>query len=386
MHVLVLPSFYHTLDRPHAGTFFRDWAWALRRTGVKVGVAYAEARSLRRIGVRTLRETHFQVSVGEEDALPMVRLRAWNPFAQTSVGGLVWAGLSQRAIDAYLSHFGRPDLFAAQGALWAGEAARRAGRRLGVPYSVTEINTRFGTGDVKGWDARLSRRIFEGASAVVAISWNLQRRLAELSQSCRVEVVPCTVDDGYWTMPPGGRGAQGFTFYAQAHLVPRKGFDLLIRAFAASFKNEQGVRLVIGGDGRIRGALEALATSLEVAPQVCFLGALARDEVRRAMWEADCFVLPSLAENFGVVLIESLATGLPVIATRCGGPEDIVNAGVGILIEPGDEQALARAMIEARRGLGLDPERLRAYAASRYGYASVGGQLRDVYQRALSAS
>src|SRR5688572_14030174 len=91
LHVLMLPSFYLTRQRPYNGTFFRDWAYALQRAGVRTGVAYAEARSLRGLSVGAMRESHFQLTAGVEDGLPTVRLHGWNTLAQWTPGGLLWA-------------------------------------------------------------------------------------------------------------------------------------------------------------------------------------------------------------------------------------------------------------------------------------------------------
>jgi glycosyltransferase involved in cell wall biosynthesis len=187
-------------------------------------------------------------------------------------------------------------------------------------------------------------------------------------------------------MPPQPRVSAPFTFYAQAHLTPRKGFDLLIRAFATRFRGDRTCRLVIGGGGAIRADLEALAASTGVQSQVTFLGAIPRDVVRDSMWAANCFVLPSHAENFGVVLIEALSTGLPVISTRCGGPEDIITDEVGLLLRPGDEQGLAEALWTMRNRPAYAPEAVRTYAVARFGYAAVGARLRDYYRGVIGRS
>jgi glycosyltransferase involved in cell wall biosynthesis len=120
--------------------------------------------------------------------------------------------------------------------------------------------------------------------------------------------------------------------------------------------------------------------------QVSFLGAIPRDVVRDSMWAANCFVLPSHAENFGVVLIEALSTGLPVISTRCGGPEDIITDEVGLLLRPGDEEGLADALWTMRHRPAHAPEAVRANAISRFGYAAVGARLRDYYRGVLGRS
>lgn len=383
LHVLVLPSFYQTPERPYNGTFFRDWALALQRVGVKTGVAFVEDRGLRTFSMRAWSDTHFQTTVADEHGLPTVRIRGWNTLGQWTAGGLVWARLMQGAIATYIARYGRPDLIAAFSATWAGEAARLA-RRRHIPYVLTEINTAFGTGNISGWQRSASRRVFAEADAVIAISRNLQSRLKPYRRDGAVALVPCTVDDMYWTRPPVLNGHRPFTFYAQAHLTRRKGLDLLISAFARKFSGDTSTRLVLGGGGVIQAELESQAAAAGIRKQVQFLGAIPRDDVRNAMWTADAFVLPSRAENFGVVLIEALATGLPLISTRCGGPEDIVTPDVGLLIERDDEPALADALATIRTtAKSYDGDRLRRVAIERYSYASVGTTLRDFYQATL---
>ena len=121
-----------------------------------------------------------------------------------------------------------------------------------------------------------------------------------------------------------------------------------MRAFAAAFRNgPPRVTLDIGGDGPQRRELESLAHNLGVADRVHFLGSLSQRQVKEALWRSNFFVLPSFVETFGVVFIEAMATGLPVIGTRCGGPDDFILADVGMLIEPGDVENLSQALISA---------------------------------------
>ncbi len=383
LHVLMVPSFYQTPERPYNGTFFRDWALALQRAGARVGVAFVEDRSLRGVSVLSLRDSRFQIIAGDEDGLPTVRMKAWNTLAQWTAGGWVWSRLMERTIRAYIDRYGPPDVLAPQSALWAGEAARIASDHR-VPYVVTEVNTAFGTGRLRPAERRLSQRIFADARGVIAISRNLQRRLTELTGRADVALVPCTVDEEYWTLPPPGlRGRGPFTFYGQAHLTARKGFHLLIQAFADHFRGDDSVRLVIGGEGVVRGDLERHAAASGVGSQVTFLGSLPRDGVRQAMWNADVFVLPSLAENFGVVLIEAMATGLPLISTRCGGPEDVITPDTGWLCEPGDVAGLGAALRSLRGNPPPVAQALRDSAISRFGYGAVGPRLRDFYRAAV---
>ena len=96
------------------------------------------------------------------------------------------------------------------------------------------------------------------------------------------------------------------------------------------------------------------------------------------MWAADTLVLPSTSDTFGVVLVEALATGMPVISTRCGGPEGIVDADSGLLVERDDDEALAEAM--ATMISRSYPEgKLRDRAMRRFSFENVAKQLLGVY-------
>lgn len=106
-----------------------------------------------------------------------------------------------------------------------------------------------------------------------------------------------------------------------------------------------GVRVLIAGDGPLRGQLEALAARLGISRQVLFVGA--RDDIYDLIAAMDIFVLPSLSEGVPMALLEAMALGTPVVATAVGGvPEIVTNRANGLLVPPRDECALADACLE----------------------------------------
>lgn len=379
MRVLLLPSWYATPERPTLGTFFRDQAAALSRHGVDVAVAFVEPRSLRRLRFRALAESHFQVSETLEDGVPTLRLHGWNPLAQTAVGGLVWARLTARLAGRYVRLHGRPDLIHAHGALWAGHAAVLAARRHGVPFVVTEHSSAFAGASLGRMSGSRARGVFRAARCTIAVSEALGRHLRRYGAN--PVVVPNTIDPAYWTAPAAPRAEAPFEFCCIANLIPGKGIDVLLRAFAAAFPDEAGVRLRIGGGGPLRGELDALSRRLGIAARVELLGPLSREAVREAMWRARALVHPSLGETFGVVLVEAMATGLPVVATRCGGPEEIVGDDDGLLVAPGDSEALAAAL-RAVRGRPFDAAAIRRRTVARFGYDAIAARMLALYEQA----
>jgi len=158
-------------------------------------------------------------------------------------------------------------------------------------------------------------------------------------------------------------------------LVPDKRVGELLDAWRAVREALPEARLLVAGTGPEEAALRA-----RPAPGVQLLGE--RDDVPELLRLADLFVLPSMAEGLSNALLEAMASGLPVVATRVGAAPELVDAGCGRLVEPGDPAALATAATELlvhpeRTALG---ERARAIAAERYSLEAVADRLAALYR------
>jgi glycosyltransferase involved in cell wall biosynthesis len=381
MHVLMLPSWYSTTDKPWRGTFIKDQAMALSRAGIEVGVAYVERRGLHRLSVRGLHDSHFQVASEVDEGIPTVRMKGWSTFAQTVPGSLLWCRLTRGLAETYARTHGTPDLIHGHAALWGGYAAKLASVALGCPYLITEHSSDVLTRKLSPFKSAHAAAAYRHAAAVISVSSKLQASVDAVAGQPLSTVIPNTVDTTYFQ--PVASPAHPFTFLAVSDLVGYKRVDLLLRAFARIRMRSAACRLVIVGGGKAAARLQALARWLGLQQVVHFTGPLARPSVRDWMRQANALVLASTFETFGVVLIEAMASGLPVLATRCGGPEEIVSEESGLLVPPGDEEALAD-------GLGLllerpfDPARIRALAEGRYGYPVVAAALQESYARALA--
>jgi phosphatidylinositol alpha-1,6-mannosyltransferase len=140
-----------------------------------------------------------------------------------------------------------------------------------------------------------------------------------------------------------------------------KGVDVVLRAMPEILRRCPEARYVIVGDGNDRATLERLAAQLGIAGRVEFRGELSREELCGTYREADVFVLPSQTEGFGIVYLEAMYSGLPVVAARAGGAPNVVEGGVtGILVAPGDEKQIVSAV----SGLLLVPEERRKLGAA----------------------
>ena len=124
-----------------------------------------------------------------------------------------------------------------------------------------------------------------------------------------------------------------------------KGIDVLLHAFKQLDERSPSLKLILVGDGPLRGELENLAISLGIYERVKFLGFQGRTQIVKLLHNCEIFVLPSRAESFGMVITEALACKKPVVTTTVGGiPEIIENGKTGILVEPDDCYALAESL------------------------------------------
>jgi teichuronic acid biosynthesis glycosyltransferase TuaC len=277
--------------------------------------------------------------------------------------------------DLIHAHFIYPD----------GVVAHRLSKQYGVPFVVTEHAPWTGWLDRTGV-ARQAVPAARAAAATMPVSTSVLTTIrAYAGESVRATVVPVGVDTHLFSpRPEVSRRAEQLLFVGFINY--NKGVDVLLNAMSQLAARHPSARLLLVGGSLYRNTrlqeerLRALATSLGLDDRVHFLGRRPPEDVAALMAESAAVVLPSRAESFGAVLVEALACGTPVVATRCGGPEDIVTGEVGELVPVGDAEALAAALDRVLRGTAeYDPERLRNYAVDRFGWDRIVDLIEDVY-------
>jgi glycosyltransferase involved in cell wall biosynthesis len=230
----------------------------------------------------------------------------------------------------------------------------------------------------------LLREPLARADARVAVSPALSERIESFGLP-RPRFIPNLVDERMFRAAPV-RASHGFTFLTVGAMQQAKGVGDLIQAIAilkgrvdsARWK-DLGFRLI--GDGPDRGTFQSDARRLGIESSIAWTDPMPREQLIEEFQACDCYVLPSHHESFGIVLVEALASGRPLIATRCGGPESIVNESNGVLVAARDPQALAQALESMlHRARRYDPEALRADFMSRYSRQAVVNALDDVYE------
>lgn len=192
--------------------------------------------------------------------------------------------------------------------------------------------------------------------SIIAVSRALKARMVELGvASQKVAVIPggfvrerFSVLDREEARRQLGLREEGPVILFVGSLVTIKGVDVLLEATAELRTAGADVRLIIVGDGPLRTQLKAKASQLGLDGSVLWAGPIPNEDVSRFMGACDVFVLPSLNEGLGLVCLEALACGRPVVGSRVGGiPEIITDSQFGMMVEPGNPQALACGIREA---------------------------------------
>ncbi len=318
-----------------------------------------------------------------------------------------WPTSGERALRKALAF--EPDVIHTQSPFVAGLFARRVARRAGVPLVWTQ-HTRYtdyrhylsafaSVGGVVM--ARYLDRFALSCDAVIAPSTDLaadvRGRLGERAKPL-VRAVPTGIDAKRLVElePTDQRTRHGWpadsvVAVTAGRLAPEKSVETVLEGFALARSEEPRLRMVVIGDGPSARGLQERAEAPDLRGHVVFLGQRPRLETLAAVKGCDVFLFASQTETQGLVLVESLACGVPVVAVAAPGVGDSITDGVdGHIVEerPSSERssALARALV----ALARDPERRRAmglagqHNAVRFSVDLRLGQVEDLYREAIS--
>lgn len=347
LHVLIMPSWYKTPETPVLGTFFEEQARALQKEGFKVGVIYPEytppaallSRENKQFvdfymdkGIPTF---HIRTTAG----IPKLRRLSYRQYSKSV----------KEIFDEYVTTFGRPDIIHAHSVFHAGIAGFQIAKLSKIPFIITEHLTAYLMGYINNkTDIEMACEIFDYADAAVIVSNNFRKDLENqlALKPGTFKVIHNLVNDLFLKnyIPKTYTHGETFKFFTNSFLLPRKNIGLIIQAVKILKEKNLDVQLTIGGDGPEEKSLMDLVQDLGLTESIKFTGKLWRDEVKQELDNCHSFVLASQYETFGVVLIESLACGRPVVTTNSGGPLDFIHPEHGLIVNEHSAKSLADGM------------------------------------------
>ena len=353
---------------PLNGIFQMDQAKALADLGHKVVFAAVDIRSIRRW-------RKWGISQRTANSLPVVEFNfPMGPFFPKLSRRICRRGFS-KVLKKVIRQYGKPDVVHVHfggTALCVVEACKREN----IPYIVTEHSSIINRDDLTEAEIAPMRYVYQNAAAVIAVSSALARHIKQYS-SISAAVIPNIVDLSAFDWHR--KKHDEFRFIAAANLNQGKGFDILLKAFHKCREIGMDATLTIMGDGPEMEALINTVSKYHLGDVVSFYGRYVRTQFAEELSQSDAFVLASRGETFGVVYAEAMACGVPVIATRCGGPEDFVDDSNGILVDVDDVDGLADAMMTMYYHAGeYDSAQIAERTQERFSAEKVARQVTDI--------
>ena len=395
MRIIVVPSWFPSPQAPLSGIFFAEQTELLasHAPSLDVHVFAVPRRNYELAARRPLEAVRVLAAWWRADkhdvkvAAPNYAVHGFETLTWTdhvAHGGLLHeAGRMAEVAKTIERERGPIDLVHAHVSYPGGFVAAELARTLGVPLVVSEHMSPFPFVDLCSADGIPRADVLapiRSASRVTAVS-RAHAQSIERFVDRPIDVMPNFIDETRFSSA-GHAPHVPFRFLSVGHLVPQKGFDILLRALRLCLDQGVPVHLSVVGEGYQGEELRTLAAELGVTDSVDWLGAPDRGDMPAIYRDANAFVLASRHESFGVVVIEALASGLPVVATRCGGPEEIITEESGMLVPPEDPSALAMAMTAmARRH--YDADTIRGYFDRTYSAAAVVPRLLELYESVL---
>lgn len=370
MHILILGRNVPSENYPTAGVFEFDQAKALRAAGHSVTYFAVDMRSIRRrrpFGFTSGRQYGIDTFVA---SLPVGRIpkkfriilmaKLFDLLHKTAFGKL-------NGPDVIHSHF-----------LGVTAAATKTRLFRDIPIVATEHSSALMVDTPSSSTRMIAKSSYSKVNALVAVSAALADRIRDLI-GIEPIVIPNIVDSEFFFREQERH--ETFNVLSVGNLRSVKRMQDVIRAFRIAKRAIPNPKLQIIGEGPERGMLEALIQSEGVEADVRLSGMRSREYVAASLTESDVFVLASSRETFGVVLIEAMAAGLPVVATRSGGPDNFLEASGSHIVDVGNVEAIAAKIVSVfREQTAQDRQILAEWTASQFGKTAVVEQLESVYR------
>jgi glycosyltransferase involved in cell wall biosynthesis len=378
LHVLSIPSWYPNEYNQLSGIFFKEQNEELSKSEkIRLNVIVVQP-----IGIKPILKTK-KIKFGFysylENNIYTYMFQYPYILRNFDLDQRIKIKVFQKIFKKYVEKHGIPDIVHLH-SFGAGELALYLKNNYNIPYTVTEHSTVLATKAIRHKLENFCKKVYSNSSFNIAVSRKYANLLEEKFQ-IKFEFIPNFVNSEFFKFFPK-KDKNEFVFINVAFLNKRKGQDMLVKAFYRAFKDIHSVKLIIAGDGPEYNNLRNLIKSLNMENRIILFGKVDRNQVMKLMSSSDAFVLSSYYETFGVVLAEALAVGLPVVSTKCGGPESIItNNKVGILTDI-SELDLAEGMYNLYINRDkFDTNYIKTFAYDNFSSNTVVKKYLDIYYK-----
>jgi glycosyltransferase involved in cell wall biosynthesis len=379
VHILILSHSYPTKYHPFSGIFWKEQAHYFANIGNKVNALAIVPISIKSYFKRRVLKERVPVSHQriQENVFTFPNI----PFLHFMVSYLVlWRGKS--LIQSYIHKNGKPDIIHLH-RFEAGLLALYIKKRFNIPVVFTEHSSRFLYHQLTLKEQKIAKKVFMGVNYRIAVSPVL---CAQLKTDYNIEFhyVPNTVDIEKFKPNNGKSKEESFTFFTAGNLGGNKNHSDLIDAFHTFQIDVPHSQLIIAGVGPLNEFLRAKIKKFELEKKVFLVGQLPLAEMIEWMNKSHVAVVSSKKETFSVVIIEALSCGLPVVSTKCGGPESIITSEyLGELVDI-TPIGLLNGMKKVHTNYAhYSPQEIVKFVEENYSESVILSRVLDVYRNLL---
>ena len=350
MKVFLIARGYPTKQDPTWGCFEKDQAEALAKLGHQVTILSVDTRLRfywREWGVR--HQVYGKIATVNIFLFPIALVF----FLPERIKEIIRAWQMDLIYQQAEQHYGKPDVIYSH-YLHNTLKAIPLKKKYNIPLVAIEHWSQLAHTHIPKTTIQLAKRVYSSVDQLLSVSSALQDNIRRQIGYDSLVVPNMVSQEFYYTT---STPKDNLTLVTVGRLVSEKHFDQLIKAVAHI---SEPLQLKIIGDGKEKENLHKLINELQLQEKVFLCGYKTKEEIVVLLQQSDIFVLPSQSETFGVVYIEALACGLPIIATDCGGPRDIVTPMNGLLVPINNQQKLEKAITHMIHNLHLYDKNLIA--------------------------
>ncbi len=381
LHVLVIATWYPNGKDKLIGIYHKHFCQALAQNNVKVNMLHVDRQAISKLPKYPFMKKHYT----EECEGYTVYFQRMLNISRISFD---WQ------IRSYVKHFeklyrryeainGKPDVIHAQVTVPAGYAACVLAKKIGVPVVITEHSSYFER-FMTGREGKYAKYVLENAAAVSCVGKYMQN-IYEQKYNVRAELLPNIVNCSAYTAPKQKADDGKLHFVTVSALRDGKRIEFAVQALK-HLKDTNAIGpfdYTVVGDGYWADRYKAAVTEMGMDDYVQFVGRKTTQEIAQILSGADMLLIPSDVETFCIPAVEALAAGVPVVSTRCGGPEGYLNADCSELCDVDNPISMAEAILKmAGRLADLDENKIRQ-TAKQFDGDSVAEKAKSIYLSVL---
>ncbi|MFL0246911.1 glycosyltransferase [Candidatus Clostridium stratigraminis] len=373
MNVLIISSWYPSKDNYISGIFVYEQVMALKKVGLNPIVFYPFDKSIEKN----------KLLVKDEDGI--ITYRSNTDYMRISKISTINSLLkSLKFLDKIVME-NNIDLIHSHVCYTAGFITALYNKFYKkIPFIITEHSSKIGEFSQRWYNRKLFAFSYKNASKVVTVSKSLEHELRDIGYNFKSEIIGNVVNTDDFSIKYSKEAKDEFKILFIGLMGDNevKGIQYLLPAIRDFIKNHTNykIKLTLVGGGSKLDKYKNLSKDLSIENYCEFKGNVHKEEIKEFIKDNDFLVLPSVKETFGSVLIESMSGGKPVLATKCGGPEEFVVDTVGILVEPKEIAELENGILYMIENYDkFNSQIIRKYALDNFSYEAIGNKLKLLY-------